>query len=688
MNDYITFLGVSQAQDLIDWSILRRYSVSEGYAAQNIRDARIRLYTEIIHNDQNYHAQQRQVQLRFDPNAWVNKTLSPSETLYTRNNPLNDASSRELSKYRTLTSPVTFYADGRLQRFNVPQEVVVTTACGINLMGTSPVDFQRFIQVTGIDAQGRQIGVLSNPQDFKNTYKLMFTQFLRAQDAAGVNVCGIPLFGGGVYLSQLEPQEKPVALQLINEALKETLETEQFNNLQQVLYCLPNDATSGPNPTFDNARSDFNNYSGTVNLSVAPIDILDTDLIQQVTAQGLRYGVLNPSSDKAPGGGFQDQLQGIWAPPGRIPKATIEELIAHVSNLTLVQTADYNPALQNLAPPFLQQVAQASVASRSFDPGAFAQFIAEAAKLAINTPSTVRVGHQPNANGWPVSFNTYLEAQSFRQVCQQRGIILSNASIDNKSQPRYFIISLQNAEAGKVLQSFNPRRYGYYQQYFMPAAMAPQSISQASNMGPAGPAPAAATSQISHSGQFFSPDLMYQYVSVTQNHIQKRLNEGRGIFAKKYAITNLNIAVNDEGLLVLTFDSNLGIRFDDFFQYGIDFGDGGVGYFEESFKKTDKNTYKVECYYPYPKGKGFQRLHQMIGLDLKQYHDLLLDDNNFGLQKLLNIYRDALTKSDVEDMPRLIRVLGSLEIFERTFPEVLKACLDLQRNVQGPPAVT
>lgn len=213
---------------------------------------------------------------------------------------------REYSKHRLVYGPVDFYLQGKNAiTFNV------ITACAPNLMGTSPNDEQKFLDVFGNLHTVNYVHACEELANF----------IVKAAHDTGNARLVMPAFGVGAYINIVPVNQKPEAVQIMYEAFARAAQNHKINidwivwSREKNTYLQKDflDNLKGENPFINNIpHEDMLSYAA-----------------DQV-GQGIRCAILNAGSDRTIGGKF------ISKNP-----TTVEEQLAQQSDLMLLQTV-YN----------------------------------------------------------------------------------------------------------------------------------------------------------------------------------------------------------------------------------------------------------------------------------------------------------------------------------------------------------
>lgn len=213
---------------------------------------------------------------------------------------------REYTKHRLVYGPVDFYLPGKK-----PITFNVISACGPNLMGTSPKDEQTYL-----DSNGNL-----NTDQYTQTSNELADFIVSAAKENGDEKLIMPAFGVGVYIKNVPQDQKPEAVRIMYQAFANAALKFQMN-VDWIVWSREKNIYLQKS-YLDNLK-DSNLFMNNV-----PHDDMLTYAAEQVD-KGIQCAVLNAGSDRTIGGKF------IAKNP-----TTVEEQLAHQSDLMLLQTV-YN----------------------------------------------------------------------------------------------------------------------------------------------------------------------------------------------------------------------------------------------------------------------------------------------------------------------------------------------------------
>lgn len=213
---------------------------------------------------------------------------------------------REYTKHRLVYGPVDFYLSGKK-----PITFNVISACGPNLMGTSPKDEQTYL-----DSNGNL-----NTDQYTQTSNELADFIVSAAKEHGDEKLIMPAFGVGVYIKNVPQDQKPEAVRIMYQAFANAALKFQMN-VDWIVWSREKNVYL--------QKSYLDNLKGTnLFMNNVPHDDMLAYAAEQVD-QNIQCAVLNAGSDRTIGGKF------IAKNP-----TTIEEQLAHQSDLMLLQTV-YN----------------------------------------------------------------------------------------------------------------------------------------------------------------------------------------------------------------------------------------------------------------------------------------------------------------------------------------------------------
>jgi hypothetical protein len=213
---------------------------------------------------------------------------------------------RDYSKHRLVYGPVDFYLTGKK-----PITFNVISACGPNLMGTSPKDEQTYLD------SNRNLNI----DQYTQSSNELADFIVSAAKEHGDEKLIMPAFGVGVYIKNVPKDQKPEAVRIMYQAFANAALKFQIN-VDWIVWSREKNIYL--------QKSYLDNLKGS-NLFMhnVPHDDMLIYAAEQVD-QDIQCAVLNAGSDRTIGGKFI----------AKNPK-TVEEQLAHQSDLVLLQTV-YN----------------------------------------------------------------------------------------------------------------------------------------------------------------------------------------------------------------------------------------------------------------------------------------------------------------------------------------------------------
>lgn len=296
---------------------------------------------------------QKQPDFFYDPN-YINSNHTFNLLHTDAKKKFNDASHqnttilREQSKHRSVGSWSLIYANSFGEASLNPVPAYILTGCGINLMGSSSKDNERFLAKPIPKDQGKARFVSQQAKtEFKETYKKLYLRWLWQMNQAGVQVAMVPMVGGDLYTKMLNPLEQAEAQQMIHDAFREA--AEEFDtqvpknggkrHLQEIIYVLP-DSGGKRSQAYNKANEVFQGYpKGKTDSPLVTItngDMLDLSIRIKNSAPNLKVGILNAGSDRTIGGHYK-----TWESANKEGAPPVEETLATNTDFVYRQAMDY-----------------------------------------------------------------------------------------------------------------------------------------------------------------------------------------------------------------------------------------------------------------------------------------------------------------------------------------------------------
>lgn len=240
---------------------------------------------------------------------------------------------RDITKHRIITSHNSFFNndEGQEELF----DTLMVTACAPNFR----MD-RRNKNPTPENPNDRKLYLNSNGtlnvDAYKAVMKKLWSNMLRAADINIREVVIAPLFGCGAYTRALEKTEREKAVSCMATALQEVLSEQTFTHVKGFVFSIPRDEDGNVDITFSQVTNAMVSYKGTI-----PIIVTDAGIMKAtatIESSGMPTALINPSADKAPGGGYHD-----------VDVSALEEQLWGVSDASEVVDAALNPVLYHPA---------------------------------------------------------------------------------------------------------------------------------------------------------------------------------------------------------------------------------------------------------------------------------------------------------------------------------------------------
>ncbi|MCH9763041.1 MAG: hypothetical protein K0U24_02220 [Gammaproteobacteria bacterium] len=233
-----------------------------------------------------------------------------------------DAHNRDLSRYRIIHGPVTFYDEDFEPSAGKSTDLYVMSTNGINLMGTSPNDKANYVQHDGRLKQ----------REFQAEYDQIADHIVHTAQQEGRSIV-TAAFGSGIYLRELNREQKAIAQKIIFQSF-----AKASLKYQTKVYW---DAYNAEGKrTYDELKQ----QDPTTNYSFMQVETGDMvqiakDLQDQ---RGEQVALLNAGSDRTIGGKYVAEPGKIDPRTGQVKDLPVEEKLAQQSDLLFLQSATFN----------------------------------------------------------------------------------------------------------------------------------------------------------------------------------------------------------------------------------------------------------------------------------------------------------------------------------------------------------